>query len=89
MRDFNAVLRVCLAFLAGYVLSNMDHTGREAMMDQYTAWSVSEQRDFIRAAVATDVHMRREIADDWCSINSNTMRACRNARLSHPVQVGR
>ena len=47
-----AILGVGAAFILGYVLGTADHSGKDAMMEQYSAWSLQEQQDFIVAATA-------------------------------------
>jgi hypothetical protein len=80
------MLGAALAFVLGYVLGTADHSGKDAMMEQYQSWSLQEQHDFVLAAISGKHGLRREIAEDWCAINRNTQRVCWNARMGRPVK---
>lgn len=82
---------ICCAvgLLFGYVLGTVDHSGKDAVMKQFESWTRQEQREFIIEATKDKDTLKRVIAEDWCSINKNTQRACWNARLVNPIRGGK
>lgn len=75
-----------VGMLFGYMFGSGSHIGKDATMRQFQSWTLSEQQDFILAAISDKAMLRREIAEDWCAINKKTQRVCWNAKLNHPMR---
>ena len=74
MMRYAVGLSLCLAFIAGVGCGGYV---RGTIQAQFVELPPAQRVDFIYAMSTPEI--RRAIAEDWCAINRETQRVCRNA----------
>lgn len=85
-------MKLLIVFLLGIIIGVSTGTWSSRFtVNRVNAWMdtlpLSDQYDFITARLKFLPGVRRQIAENWCLQNPNTLRICRSAtRYAHPVR---